>query len=278
MISPCEKSHCGRHKVSSGDTIGQHTLGAFMSMRVEIVLELKRALKETGHTYQAVARQLKLSVPSVKRLFSTGDLSLARVDLMCELIGIPLPVLIERAVERRTPENQMTLSQEKEITGDPKLFMLTWLILGRTPYEKILRGYQFTRAEAQRYLIRLDRLKVIELQPANRVRILINRRFSWIRGGPVQRYIHQTLLKEFLANRFGESSDEFFFHGDAVTDIGLTQLKRVLQNATRECMEIMEHDRTAPQPRSGAAFVLALRPWEYGGFTQWQRHAGSRPL
>ncbi len=249
-----------------------------MSMRAEIVLELKRALKETGHTYQAVARQLNLSVPSVKRLFSTGDLSLARVDLICELIGMQLPALIERAVERRTPENQMTLSQEREIAGDPKLFMLTWLILGRTPYDKILHSYQFTRAEIQRYLIRLDRLRVIELQPANRVRILVNRRFSWIRGGPVQRYIHQTLLKEFLANRFAASSDEFFFHGDAVTDVALTQLKRVLQSASRECMEIMEHDRASPQSRSGAAFVLALRPWEYSGFMQLRRHDSARPL
>ncbi len=242
-----------------------------MAMRADLMLELKRALKETGHTYKDVARQLNLSEPSVKRLFSSGDLSLARVDLICELIDMPLPALIERAMERRTPENQLTLSQEKEITADPKLFMITWLILGRTPYETIMRDYQFTRAEAQRYLIRLDRLKVIELQPANRVRILVNRRFSWIRGGPVQRYIHQTLLREFLSHRFADAGDEFFFHGDAITEAGLTQLKRALQNASRECMQIMEHDRTMTQPRNGAAFVLALRPWEYSGFMQWRR-------
>lgn len=245
-----------------------------MSMRAEIIQELKRSLKETGHTYSDVARQLRLSVPSVKRLFTSGDLSLARVDLICELIGVPLPALVERAIERRTPENQLTLGQEKEITADPKLFMITWLVLGRTPYETIMRDYQFTRAEAQRYLIRLDRLKVIELQPANRVRVLVNRRFSWIRGGPVQRYIHQTLLREFLSHRFAGATDEYFFHGDAVTEAGMTQLKRALQNASRECMEIMERDRTLAQPRNGAAFVLALRPWEYSGFMQYRRQAG----
>ena len=242
-----------------------------MSMRAEIVAELKRSLRASGHTYVAVASQLQLSVASVKRLLSTGDLSLRRVDLICELIGIELAVIVDRAMEQRTPQNQLTLSQEKEITADPKLFMLTWLILGRTPYEEIMQSFQFTAAEAQRYLIKLDRLKVLELQPANRVRLLVNRRFSWIRGGPVQRYIHQKLLKEFLVSDFTDAGDEFFFHGDAISEAGIVQLKRALQNASRECMEIMDRDRLGPKQRRGAAFVLALRPWEYSGFVQWRR-------
>ena len=50
-------------------------------------------------------------------------------------------------------------------------------------------GYQFTEREALQYLIRLDRLKVIELQPGNRVRLLVSRHFSWRPGGPVQKHI-----------------------------------------------------------------------------------------
>jgi len=44
-----------------------------------IVAELKHALRMRGLTYSAVAGKLELSVPSVKRLFSAGDLSLKRV-------------------------------------------------------------------------------------------------------------------------------------------------------------------------------------------------------
>jgi hypothetical protein len=242
-----------------------------MSMQMEIVAELKRSLREGGHTYAAAATQLGLSVASVKRLFSSGDLSLQRVDQICELMGVELATIVERALEHRSPQNQLTLAQEREITADPKLFMLTWLILGRTPYEEIMRSFRFTTAEVQRYLIKLDRLKVIELQPGNRVRILVNRRFSWIRGGPVQRYIHTRLLKEFLTSDFAQGSDEFFFHGDSVTEAGLLQLRRVLQSAARECMEILDRDRQAPQERHGAAFVLALRPWEYSGFLEWRQ-------
>jgi AcrR family transcriptional regulator len=244
--------------------------GSRMAMQNEIVAEIKRALREGGHTYAAVAKQLRLSVASVKRLFSKRDFTLQRMDQICELLGVELSVIIERTQDRRAPTNQLTMDQEKEIISDPGLFLIAWLALSRTPFEEMVKTYRFAALDVQRYLTRLDRLRVIELQPGNRVRLLVSRRFSWRRGGPVQRYIHQKLLKEFFAGHFSDDSAEFFFHGDAVSTQGLSQVKRTLQHAARECMDIMERDR-GTEDRRGAAFVLAMRPWEYSGFVQLRR-------
>ena len=60
-----------------------------MAERCQIVAELKRALKERGLAYADVARALRLSLPTVKRLFSTDDFSLERVEKICELTGLP---------------------------------------------------------------------------------------------------------------------------------------------------------------------------------------------
>ncbi len=242
-----------------------------MADQARIVAELKQALREKGLTYATVAAQLGLSVASVKRLFSSGDFSLQRVDQICELLGMSLWEILERAQARTAPSNPLTLTQEQEIVSDPKLFLVAWLVLNRTQFEEILRSYRFSRSELQRYLIKLDRLKVIELQPGNRARLLVSRHFTWRTGGPVQKYIHQKLLKEFLTSHFSDSHEEFFFHGGAVTDAALLRLKRTLQNASRECVEIIERDRGVEQARRGAAFALALRPWDYSGFAQFER-------
>jgi transcriptional regulator with XRE-family HTH domain len=242
-----------------------------MADRARIVMELKHALREKGLTYATVAAKLGLSVASVKRLFSSGDLSLERVDQICELLSMSLWEILERAQQRGAPTNQLSLTQEQEIVSDPKLVLVTWLLLNRTQFEEILRAYRLTQAELLRYLIRLDRLKVIELQPGNRVRLLVSRHFTWRTGGPVQKYIHQKLLREFLASHFSDGHEEFFFHGGAVTDAALLQLKRALQNAARECVEIIERDRASGDPRRGAAFALALRPWNYSGFSELER-------
>jgi AcrR family transcriptional regulator len=244
-----------------------------MGDRTLIVKELKRALRENGHTYNDVARKLGLSVASVKRLFSNGDFSLQRVDEVCELLGLGLRELLERAHERAAPTDQLTLAQETEIVSDLKLLFVTWLVLIRTPFEEIIQGYLYSERELLQYLIRLDRLKVIELQPGNRVRLLVNRHFSWRPGGPVQRFIHQKMVREFFASHFSGTREEFFVHGARVTDEALVQLQRTLRQASRDCADIIEQDRGSTQTRTGAAFVLALRPWTYSGFAQMERES-----
>ncbi|HEX3943426.1 MAG TPA: helix-turn-helix transcriptional regulator [Rhizomicrobium sp.] len=240
-----------------------------------IVAELKRALRERGLTYAAVAEKLSLSVATVKRLFSRGDLSLGRVDQICELLETGLAEIAARARDRPTSA-QLTLAQEHEIVSDPRLFLMAWLVLNRAPLEDIVRSYRFTEREVLKYFYRLDELKVIELQPGNRVRLLVNRHFSWRAGGPVQRYIHQKLLREFTAGNFAAQSEEFLFHGGEVSAAALRDLKQVLRNAARQCAEIIEGDRGPREQRHGAAFVLALRPWKYSGFHQFEREPCER--
>jgi DNA-binding Xre family transcriptional regulator len=242
-----------------------------MAQRTQIVAELKRMLKEHHITYAVVATKLELSLASVKRLFSTGDFSLQRLDAICELAGVEMSDLVERMSERTAPVNQLTVAQEQEVVSDPKLFLVTWLVFNRTKFEDIVKGYTLSEREVQKYLIKLDRLHIIELQPLNRVRLLVSRHFSWRAGGPVQRYLHQKLLKEFLSTNFSDDCDEFFFHGGAVSEHVLSQLKRALQHAARECIEIIEADQSPPASRNGAAFVLALRPWQYSGFAEFSR-------
>ena len=242
-----------------------------MALRVAIVDQLKRTLRKEHRTYAHVAKALDLSVPSVKRLFSRADFSLERLDRICEMLGIEMSELVENAYNLQAPTNQLSLAQERAIVADPVLFLITWLLLSRTAPEEILKSYRFSAAELQRQLIRLDRLKVVELQPGGRVRVLVSRRFSWRRGGPVQRHIHQKLLREFFASDFAEAGAEFFFHGDTVSDQRAIQLRRVIQNAIRECMDIIDTDRTAPDQRRGIAFALAIRPWDYSGFVDYKR-------
>lgn len=65
-----------------------------------------------------------------------------------------------------------------------------------------------------------------------------------------------------MATRFLGPHEEFIFHGARTSTAVLGQIKRILQSTARECMELIERDRSPPRERNGAAFVLALRPWE----------------
>jgi transcriptional regulator with XRE-family HTH domain len=243
-----------------------------MAQKLAIVAELKRSLKERGLTYAQVARHLKLSLPSVKRLFSTADFSLERLDQVCELLGLEPTQLFEQMREREAPVTRLTAAQEREIVADPRLFLMAWLILNRWRIEEIVQAFKFTEREAQKYLIKLDRLKLIELQPGNRARLRVNPNLSWQPGGPMWRYVHHNLLKEFFNSDFQEPSAEFRFYGSIMSEATLHQIKRAIQNVLRECTELADRDRNIPlAQRTGAAYVFALRPWQYTGFDALRR-------
>jgi hypothetical protein len=239
--------------------------------RILLVDELKRLLRERRITYAMVARQLKVSLPTVKRMFSRGQFTLSRFEAICEMAGSSLAELAAGAGERAIPVRTLTLAQEKQIVSDPVLLLVTWLVLNRATVADIVRDYRLTEQEVVRQLIRLDRLRVIELQPGNRVRLLINPHFSWRPGGPVQSYIHERMLRDFLASHFTGEDEQFWFHGGRLTDDAMASLRRVLQVAARECAAIVDNDRRSRAPRRGAAFVLALRRWAYGGFEPYER-------
>jgi hypothetical protein len=61
-----------------------------------------------------------------------------------------------------------------------------------------------------------------------------------------------------------------------VSEEGLEDLKRALQNAARQCAGVIEQDRGPRAHRNGAAFVPALRQWNYSGFKQFERSGGGR--
>jgi len=246
-----------------------------MAQKLAIIAEIKRTLKERDITYAEVARHMKLSLPSVKRLLSTGDLSLDRLDKICELLGMEPTELMEQMRQRAATVTRLSNAQEREIIADPRLFLMAWLIINRWRIEEIVEAFRFTEREAERYLIKLDRLKIIELQPGNRARLKVNSNLSWQPGGPMWRYVHQNLLKEFFASDFQDPHAEFRFYGAIMSEATLQQIKRTIQNALRECAELADRDRTLPlDKRTGAAYVFALRPWQYTGFNQFRRPKG----
>jgi transcriptional regulator with XRE-family HTH domain len=243
-----------------------------MAQRARLVAELKHLLKEHGITYAAVARKLKLSHASVKRLFSRGHFSLQRVDEICELAGVELTDLTERMREREAPVSKLTLEQERQIVSDPRLMLVAWLIINKWRFEEIVKFYRFTEREMLGYLIKLDRLKLIELQPGNRVRLRVSRNLSWRPGGPMQRYVHDVLLREFFASDFSDPRAEFSFYATEMSEGVMAQARRAIQNALKECMEQSERDMALPiAQRQGAVCVLAFRPLQFSAFREFQR-------
>jgi hypothetical protein len=243
-----------------------------MSQTGRIHAQLKRCLREAGLTYADVARGLELSEASVKRLFATESLSLERCERICEMAGVTLTELVQRIESDRDYRTRLTDEQERALVAKPKLLLLTYLVLnGAGPFE-ICDDYRVSRSEAQRMLIELDRLGIIELRPSNRVKLLTARNFSWRPDGPVQRLFRERVQDEFLDADFEGEHEALRFVSGSLSPETRARLCRSIDRLAREFEDAVRQDQSFPRSeRAGCSAVLAFRPWESSIFADLRR-------
>lgn len=243
-----------------------------MSQTGRIHAELKHCLREARITYADVGRGLGLSEASVKRLFSKGALSIERLERICEIAGVTIADLVERMETRVEPLTRLTDDQERALVANPKLLLLTYMVLnGAEPFE-ICESYRVGRSEAQKLLIELDRLKIIELRPFNRIKLLTARNFSWPKDGPVQRLFRERVQDEFLDADFRGPGETMHFVSGSLSLATRTQLVRSIDRLVREFEEAVRQDQSIPRDdRAGCSAVLAMRSWETSIFSDLRR-------
>ena len=178
---------------------------------IALVDALKRVLKSRGLTYAEIAKGLGLSEASVKRIFSRRDFTLERIDEICRIAGVDFADLARSASEERPGADRLTAEQEAELVSDPKLLLVALCAVNNWTFDEIVATYDLTRAECTRLLLRLDRHRIVELAPGNRIRPLISRTFSWRPGGPIQRFFHERIQAEYLASAFDRPDELLLF-------------------------------------------------------------------
>src|SRR6185436_7542161 len=145
-----------------------------MARSAVLVDTLKRELRSRGITYAAVAGHLGLSEASVKRMFARKELTLSRLDRICELAAMEFTELARLIAPPEAVISQLSYEQEKELVENPKLMLVALCTLNHWSFEDIVAAYELAPAECVKLLARLDRLKFIELLPDNRIRLLVS--------------------------------------------------------------------------------------------------------
>ena len=238
-----------------------------MGQTRELVTTLKAALKSQGKTYADVARALGLTEASVKRIFSRRSFSLDRLDRVCHMLGMEISDLVQMMNEQRQQLQQLTWEQEQELTGDITLMLVAVCVLNRWTTEEILDFYRINEHECIRHLAKLDRLKLIELLPKNRIRLLVAPNFSWIENGPIQQFFQKKIGQEFFHTRFNRDDECLVVLNGMLSSQSNAEMQRKLRRLARE-FDALNNDDAALEleERQGATLVLALRDWRFGLF------------
>lgn len=242
-----------------------------MAQTSALIDALKQVLKEQSITYSQVAVHLDMSLASVKRLFSEKQFSLKRLDCVCELAGIEITDLARR-VEQDRKISQLTLEQEKQLVNDERLLIVAVSALNRWSYNDIIATYDFSETEMIQFLAQLDRMKMIDLLPGNRIKPLITTDFQWHQNGPIQQFFEGQVQQDFFQSRFNGPGEIRLFVTGMLTKASNGLMQQKLERMALDFQRLHQEDLGKPLAhRYGTSMVVAMRPWELQSFLRYRR-------
>src|SRR5688500_18360011 len=126
--------------------------GEPMASTSALAERLKRALRARNITYATVAKRLRVSEASVKRMFSHKEFTLSRLDAICDVAGIEFADLALTLASQDAVVSQHTYQQEKEFVDNPKLMLVALCTLNHWSFEQIVSWYEMDAPECTRLL------------------------------------------------------------------------------------------------------------------------------
>lgn len=243
-----------------------------MSETAQLIAIIKKKLKGQGMTYRDLARALAISEPSVKRILSSGRLTISRLSEISNLLGYTLAELTKEAISERPRLFMLTEKQEREVVSEPKLLIVAVCALNHWTIAEIVEYYSLTKEECIKYLLRLDKLRIIDLLPNNRIRINVARDFDWLPLGPINQYFQTRGINDFLKSNFTQEDESMAFVHGMFSDHARAQIQNELRRLRQKFAELHEDSLSVPlDKRSGIGILLATRKWEPADFKKLRR-------
>ncbi|MCV6605985.1 MAG: helix-turn-helix transcriptional regulator, partial [Porticoccaceae bacterium] len=206
----------------------------------------KKTLKQQGKTYRDVAQLLGLSESSVKRIFTSGDLSLKRLDRLCSWLGVTITSLSVAAEAQQPTLSQLTMEQEQELVSDPIMLLVTSCVLNQWQFAEIISYYNISEPQCVSKLAALDRLGVIELLPGNRIKLRVAPNFRWKTNGPIQQFFQNSVEREFFNSNFASDGEQFIVLNGTLSAASSEQFQKRMRKLASEFNELSKADLALP--------------------------------
>ncbi|HME39983.1 MAG TPA: helix-turn-helix transcriptional regulator [Steroidobacteraceae bacterium] len=243
-----------------------------------IIMGLKRLMKARAITYKDLAARINLSEVSIKRIFSQSSLSLARLEQICEALGVSIQEIARLSGEQAADATEsVSLEQEAALAADPNLFACYYLIAnGRTGVE-ICKELGVEEIKVRRWMVKLHSFGLVELRSKMRARARTGSAITWRQDGPMWRLYEDKVRQEYLQSTFSTRFEAMHFRSAEMSDASCLVLLRKLERLATEFRDLAELDRSLPaREKRSMGLLLAVRPWVFSMFESLRRGSGER--
>lgn len=165
----------------------------------EVKETIKRLLAQKRLTYPDLARELGVSLCTIKRILNHEELSLSRFCAIAKALGLTPATLMEATTLQESKEAYHLPAELEEffVTHTHHWGYLQALHAGQSP-GAIARKTGISQASTRRYLRDLEKAGLIRVHPGHKVTVLHRHVGQWSPKGPLSRKWFRTLLAEVM--------------------------------------------------------------------------------
>ena len=243
-----------------------------MSTTQDLVAALKAELRAAGVTYADLADALGMSESSIKRVFAKADMPLSRIDEMLRVLKMYFAELARKVADAQPLTRELTAEQEAAVVADRRLLLVAICCLSQWSFEAMTHEYLFSDAECVKYLVRLDRLGIIELRSLNRYRLKVAKGFRWLPHGPVMQYFREHVAADYLSGGFdGEGELIMLVHGEITKSLAATLVERLQRVGHDFARAHLAEQKLPEEQRTPYTLLVGMRSWLFAAFKDLKR-------
>ena len=230
-------------------------------LNIQAMKIIKNKAKSLGLTQNDLAIRINVSLPTIKRWYGGGTITLESLHTLVSEVGLTLTEVFS-SIENAVSE-YFHYTEEQELFFSTHLNYLAYfdnILRGLSPIQ-IQRKFKLTEKKNILYLSKLDKLKLIEWLPKNKVNLLVQGEPAWEANGLLATKQRNDIFKSFIDAQ-KESGTYFYLHDYLPEDSEMIKIKieELLEFAKRANSRAKFHiDESSP---SGLYISLQNFRWD----------------
>jgi len=168
--------------------------------------------------------------------------------------------------------SSLTLEQEQFVMRNKKICLVALCTRNNISFNDILASFDISKSELYHAIAELEKIRLVELHPYDRIKFLPAPDFEWIPDGPIDTYFKKHMLNEFIHHTFHEECDMRMYLAGLLTQECKRELNRKLRKLVLEFNDLVNDSMAAPySDKENIAFLFATCAWEAPFITQLRR-------
>ena len=227
-------------------------------------------------TPRQLAQATGVSESSIKRLFSDGSFTVARLEQICGALGMTIADLTRMTTGARDGQQQaqvstLTLEQEKMLASTPSLLACFYLLLNGRTVEQAEQRLGIGTRTMNTLLARLAAAHLLDVGKGRNVQLHAVLPIAWRADGPVRRLYERQVRAEFLQSSFASDDETLTFHSAELSPASVRILLRKIDKLATDFADLAALDLQLPaRSKTSVALLLACRPWVFSMFSAYR--------